>query len=246
MTTLLLGFRHSEDNQALWRAATQRGWDVVRIQGLNIPEIQDDIVIYVEALFAPTIAKLLGRKLLDIPENWMENLPYNLVQRTINLMTLGEARILEDEVFVKPPNDKSFPARVYGVGYQLPAEFDDDYPVLVSDVVKWETEFRCFCLDGKVKTLSPYLRNGVLARETDFKMTLDEYNDAKAFAEFVLENEAPRAVVLDVGQINNEDRIWHKPHEWAVVEANAAWGSGIYGCNPEDVLEVIQFASEKI
>ena len=30
---------------------------------------------------------------------------------------------------------------------------------------------------------------------------------------------------------------------WAVVEQNAAWGSGIYGCDPEQVLEVLRVAS---
>lgn len=30
---------------------------------------------------------------------------------------------------------------------------------------------------------------------------------------------------------------------WAVVEQNAAWGSGIYGCDPEEVLEVLRFAA---
>lgn len=26
---------------------------------------------------------------------------------------------------------------------------------------------------------------------------------------------------------------------WAVVEANAAWGAGLYGCDPEEVLKVL-------
>lgn len=41
----------------------------------------------------------------------------------------------------------------------------------------------------------------------------------------------PPAVALDVGLIRDRG--------WAVVEANAAWGSGIYGCDPREVLKVV-------
>jgi hypothetical protein len=43
----------------------------------------------------------------------------------------------------------------------------------------------------------------------------------------------PRATVLDIGVIQG----------WAVVELNAAWGAGIYGCNPEAVLDVVRYAA---
>ncbi len=45
----------------------------------------------------------------------------------------------------------------------------------------------------------------------------------------------PRTAVLDVGVIAGRG--------WAVVEQNAAWGSGIYGCDPVQVLEVLRYAS---
>ena len=48
----------------------------------------------------------------------------------------------------------------------------------------------------------------------------------------------PRATVIDVGTIAGRG--------WAVVEQNAAWGSGLYGCDPEQVLEVLRFSSEPI
>lgn len=40
--------------------------------------------------------------------------------------------------------------------------------------------------------------------------------------------EMPAAIALDVGLI--------KGRGWAVVEANSAWGSGIYGCDPSKML----------
>jgi len=45
----------------------------------------------------------------------------------------------------------------------------------------------------------------------------------------------PQAFVLDVGII--------KRRGWAVVEPNACWGAGIYGCTPSKVLEVLLAAT---
>lgn len=239
MTTLLLSQRHTEDDQALWRAAIARGWNVERARGIRVPEIaDDDIVIYVEALFAPAIAKAIGRQLLDPPEDWLVNLPFAYRNREVRLTTLGEARSLEHPAFVKPPNDKSFPANVYPTGAALPNEFDDGMSVLVATPVRWIDEFRCFLLNGKVRTISPYLRQGKVARETDYSATAAELAGATAFAELVAADKlskVPDAIVLDVGQLEGLG--------WAVVEANGAWGSGIYGCDPDAVLDVIHAAT---
>ena len=47
--------------------------------------------------------------------------------------------------------------------------------------------------------------------------------------------ELPVALVLDAGVIRGAGP--------AVVEANEASGSGIYGCDPRDVLEVVRAAT---
>lgn len=239
MTTLVLSSRHTEDNQTLWRAAIQRGWSVERARGLRLPIIESsDIVLYVEALFAPAIAEQLGLELLEVPEDWLVRLPLELTNRSVEKTTLGDARNLTLPAFVKPPNDKSFAAKVYETGAGLPDEFDDSMSVLVSAPVEWQDEFRCFCLDGSVMTVSPYWRDGQPAKDNDYRATSDEITSATSFAERILSrtgNATPRSVVIDVGRI--------KGHGWSVVEANAAWGSGIYGCNPDSVLNVIRHAT---
>ncbi len=48
----------------------------------------------------------------------------------------------------------------------------------------------------------------------------------------------PRAVVLDVGVIDGRG--------WAAVELNAAWGSGLYGCDAAEALQVLREACEKV
>lgn len=242
MTTVLMSSRHTEDDQAIWRAAIGRGWSVVRARGIQLPDIDDsEIIIYVEALFAAVIAKKIGRKLLDPSESWLAQVPYEFTKRKIELATLGDARTFTKPAFVKPPNDKSFVAQVYEAGTQLPDEFDDDTSVLIAEPVKWESEFRCFCLDGKVKTLSPYVQAGVHAKVNHYKADAQDLETATRFAETVLEATqtiTPNAIVLDVGQIEGNG--------WAVVEANGAWGSGVYGCDPNAVLDVIRHATETI
>ena len=242
MTTLLLSSRQTGDAQSLWRSAIQRGWSVARARGLKIPEIEDqDVVIYVEALFAAEIAKRLGRQLLDPAEDWLVKLPRSLTHRQIDIRTLGEARQITDATFIKPPNDKSFTAQVYATGAELSTAFEDSMTVLISTPVKWKSEFRCFCLDGHVVTHSPYTRGDQLALFSDYAMTEEESTNAVAAAEEALcysNLGLPSAVVVDVGEIEGKG--------WGVVEANGAWGSGIYGCDPKLVLDVIRHCTKPV
>lgn len=242
MPTLVLSSRHSEDNQALWRAAIRAGWSVERIRGIRVPaELRThDVIIYVESLFAPAIAQQFGVELIEAPEDWLVRLSESYRKRTVRLITLGSARRLAEPSFVKPPNDKSFPAEVYASGADLPLEFEDGLPVLVAEPVKFEAEYRCFVLDRQVRTSSPYLRGGRLSKLDEFEAPAEEWNAALAFASGVLADaavEIPEAIVLDVGVIADRG--------WAVVELNAAWGSGIYGCDPEEVLRVLQRATQR-
>lgn len=242
MTTLLLSTRNSEDNQQLWRCAVQRGWSVERARGTNVPEIEDaEIILYMESLFALSIADRLRLRLLQPADSWLPNLPQEYLGRRIELTTLERCRHGLFPVFVKPPNEKSFTAQVFGTADALPSDYEPSTPILASDPVGWGLEVRCFCLDGKVRTASPYLRNGELSTQHGFSASSTELADAIHLAECVLADSqvtTPRAIVLDVGFMNEES--------WAVIEANAAWGSGIYGCDPDEVLNVVQYATEKL
>jgi hypothetical protein len=240
MPTLILTPRYTVDAQALWRAAHCFGWDVQRLTAWRVPEELRSIpepVLYLEGLLGPTLAEQFGLQLLVPTMDWLPRLPEEFRKRWVYLTTLGEARKLAEAAFVKPPNDKSFPARIY-TGAELPRDYNDDTPVLVAEVVQWQKEFRCFVLDHRVRTLSVYLRGSELQRENDFAASESELAEARQFAQSVLSDarvDLPRATVLDVGVIVGRG--------WAVVEQNAAWGSGIYGCDPEQVLQVIRFAA---
>jgi hypothetical protein len=239
MPTLVLSPRYTDDTQALWRAATAAGWQVERLAGWRVPpHLRDrrDVVLHVEALFAPMLAEAFGLALSSPPEDWLVRLPAEYRRREIRLATLGEARSLAAPAFVKPPNDKSFPAAVYAGG-DLPRDYDDAMTVLVSEIVAWEREYRCFVLDRRLMTFSIYSRHGEPQQDAGFRSDAAEDDAMRAFVDVVLADprvDLPRAAVLDVGVIAGRG--------WACVEQNAAWGAGIYGCDPRSVLEVIRHA----
>jgi hypothetical protein len=246
MPTLVLPPRYTEDSIAVSKAAVRAGWEVERLVNWRVPDhlVGQEVVLYGEPLFAAVVARDLGLSLLEPSPGWLASLPRELTRRIVHFTTLAESRALTSPAFVKPAEDKCFPAGVYESGHGLPSEdvLPGTTPVLAAGPVDWQVEFRCFALDGEVLTLSPYWRGGRLARAEDgsWEGAEEEHEEAKQFATAVLRDpraSLPPAVVLDVGVIRNEG--------WAVVEANAAWGSGIYGCDPDLVLRVVQRACVK-
>lgn len=243
MPTLILTPRFTDDAQALWRAACRIGWSVERLAAWRVPkELQSvaEPVLYLEGILGPQLAGQFGLKLLEPAQDWLPRLPAEYRKREVTISTLKDARRLSSPAFVKPPNDKSFPAKVY-LGSELPAEYDDLSPVLISEVVAWIKEFRCFILDRRLMAMSIYLRNGELQRENGFAATEEERVEAEELLRRVLDDERvdlPRAAVIDVGMTADRG--------WAVVEQNAAWGSGIYGCDPAQVLHVLRHAATPI
>jgi ATP-grasp domain, R2K clade family 2 len=224
MPTLILTPRFTDDAQALWRAAGLFGWNVERLSSWRVPEEMcavNEPVLYLEGLMGPILAAQFGLRLIEPPVDWLPRLPEKYRKRKVELATLGEARLLQQPAFIKPPNDKCFPARVY-LGNELSADFPDEMPVLVSEIVEWESEFRCFLLDRELRTFSVYLRNGELQREYGFAHTDQEAKEVRVFVDELMTDsriDFPKATVLDVGLIRGQG--------WAAVEQNAAWGSGL-------------------
>jgi hypothetical protein len=239
MPTLVLPPRYTEDTQAMWRAAIAAGWDVERLPGWRATEnlAGKDVVLYGEPLFSNVVAGSLGIALLDSPPNWLTELPDEYRRRWVRASTLKEARALNERAFIKPAIDKCFPAGVYSSGPSASELLDDSMSVLIAEPVRWEVEYRCFVLQRRVLTWSPYFRDGQLTRAEDgsWPAPVVEMENAIRFAQLVLKDgrvRLPNAAVMDVGIIDGRG--------WAVVETNAAWGSGIYGCDPHEVLKVVQ------
>lgn len=241
--TLILPPRFTPDSNRMWKAAIDLGWNVERLASWRVPETLRDleVVVYGEPLFAAVVSDALGVALLEPPFDWLTTLPAELLRRRVRFMWFEKARCEPAPAFIKPADDKCFAARVYASGEDLPdvSLVDVSTPVLVAEPVTWEVEYRCFVLDRKVATMSPYLRDGQLCQADDGSWPApdSEHHEAKTFAEQLLTDQSvslPPAVVVDIGYIDNAG--------WAVVEANPAWGSGLYGCDARLALQTIRHA----
>jgi hypothetical protein len=240
--TLVLSPRYTQDSKILRVAAGRAGWKAERLGGWRAPGRLrgQDVVLYGEVTYAEVIAAQLGLALLDVPPTWLAGLPERHLRRGLGMSTLAEVRAsLAAPTFVKPSDGrKAFEGRVYRSPGELPAEGDlpPGSSVIVCEPVTWEIEFRCHVLDGAVVAMSPYLRAGELALTDDGRWDAsdEEIEAARAYVEEVLGDarvSIPPAIVIDVGRIRGRG--------WAVVEANAAWGAGLYGCDPAAVLRVL-------
>lgn len=242
MPTLILSPRYSDDSITLRRAAIALDWDVVRLESWRVREDfePDEPVLHGEPLFNAAVCEGLGLALAEPPEDFLTRLPAEYLGRRVRLVTAGEARRIETPAFLKPPNFKTFPARVYASGSDL-IEMPDDDPILVAEPVEWFAEFRLFVRDRAVRTWSPYWLDGAIARRGDeWVVDPGAAKATLALVDRLLADPAvdlPPAVVLDAGVIRGRGA--------AVVEANAAASSGIYGCNPLAVLGVLRAATTR-
>ncbi|MFC1410315.1 ATP-grasp domain-containing protein [Streptacidiphilus sp. N1-12] len=226
--TLVLPPRLTDSAQVLREAAHRRGLHTVQLPTFAVPGDLRAEHLHAGPSFADVVAPALGVALLQAPMDWLALLPREFTKREIHLVPIREAYGLRRPAFIKSPNDKQIPALVYTDGSRLPGpdEVDPHTPVLISDVVEFATEYRLYLLDGAVHTGSRYARHGRLSLGP-----LDE--DAAAFgAELLAEcgDTLPSAIVVDVGEAHGC---------WSVIEANAAWASGMYTSDPQRALDVV-------
>ncbi|AKT41245.1 uncharacterized protein CMC5_054060 [Chondromyces crocatus] len=241
MPTLVLSHRYSPDSNALFSAALAAFWDVERLHTFRCPEglAERDPVFYGETLLADAILDDLRLALLEPTADWLPGLPRVHRLRDVRLTTLAEAVTLRERTFIKPTDEKLFPARVYEGGAALDPDpkLPPDLPVLVSEPVVFEVEFRFFILERRVATFSPYIRGGEIARSADGAWEADPQESAAATAtvQALLADPdvaLPPAVVVDIGHMAGRG--------WGVVEANPAWASGLCGSDPALVLPVLR------
>jgi hypothetical protein len=246
MPTLLLSPRHGEDSRLLWRVATRLGWQVHRVYNWQVPELSstEDVAIYGEPLLCRHLCQQLHLTAEEPALDWLAKLPHGLRKREVRLTTLAEARKTKTRCFIKPADEKGLDAKIYQSGAELPARdvFPQDLAVLVQEVVTWHAEFRCFVLNSKVRTAAPYWLKNKIAQDEEGNWLSDVpmLDEAIQFADNALAErnlKHPHAFVLDVGMTSDRG--------WAVIEANAAFSSGIYGCDHVQALEVIRQSVRK-
>jgi hypothetical protein len=243
--TLVTSPRITSDGDSLIEAAKSVGQPALRLPTFRPSDELHGvpIAIYGESLFAIILATKLNHVVIEPTSDWLAHVAEAFTKRSITNMTLGEARTFDSPRFVKNADGmKAFEAKIYPSGAKLPTAelYPDNYEVIVSEPVVWEVEYRCFIRERALATLSVYLRDGELARTSDgqWLADADETYQAWEFCQALLDDHnltIPPACVIDIGRIAGRG--------WAIVEANPAYGSGIYGCDPKQVLHVVNRAT---
>ncbi len=243
------GHSHNEI-LALQFAARQFDWDVLSAPGgwrMEEELINSKVkgVPYGSQTFCEVIAQQMGWSLKANPFDWLSKVPQKYLKRQVDFMTLGEAKKLTQTKFIKPADDKVFQASVYTPGTLVTHEaIPDDTPSLVSDVVEFDLEYRCFVdNEGHIATWSNYVCYDHIAEPRYYDMVpmsgqtpMDFLNDY--LDEVCLAGNGPVPSVIDVGRIKGKG--------WAIIETNQAWASGLYGCEPMDALRVMKEACDML
>lgn len=239
---LLLHYRADCNTNDIWRAAIQSGWSTDRIHDV-VSEATltgaDHIRYYGNTLHASRIAYQLPIRFVPLDLTVLTNT--SLTKRKVDLFRFSELpRHRGISLFIKPAEQKWFPARVYSPNEPITGgeegntgSLPDDC-IYIQEPVVFINEMRCFCLDGKILTAS-YYRVG----KEYCPVGIDDVDRPEEIDEMVaqLAPHYPRGVVLDFGYTDKG--------EWAFLEPNEAWASGIYGCDPTKCLEVIEASQEE-
>lgn len=226
---------------ALQICAKELGWNVISADGSwrltnDIINSKSPGVPYGSQLFCEAIAQQMNWKLKMNSFDWLTKVPKKYLKRQVDFMTLKDAKLIDVRKFIKPADDKCFDAKIYEPGEFKPSEFiSEDYPVLVSDIVEFTHEYRCFIINNKCVTSSCYIYDGEIAEPKDYnKFT----SGAEKFVNMIIPKINSKikseCAVVDVGLVKN--------CTWAVVESNPAWASGLYGCDPYQALLTMKSA----
>lgn len=236
---LVLSQRYSNDSIKLRKAAETLGWDIWRFSAQNFPHALNNqkITIYCETSIAEFVAEKLQLTLLSPDDQILAELPFEFVKREIVFTRTAQFQPATVKKFIKPADYKYFSAGVYEPGETIPgfqSLYPDD-PLLISDVVEFVDEYRLFVLDNQVITASTYMLNKEFVGDRSQGLALNE--KSIRFAERVIQHikdRMPKSYVLDIGKLSTG--------EYAVIEFNPSWGSGIYGADPTLALKVIKNA----
>lgn len=240
-----VGTSHNEI-LALQIAAKEKGWDVFSAPTswrLDEDLIKSGVkgVPYGSQTFCEVISQQMGWTLKANPFDWLARVPEKFLKRKVDFMTLGEAKRLTEIKFIKPADDKCFLAGIYPPGtLVVNVAVPDDTPTLVSEIVEFDSEYRCFVNHGLVYAWSNYICYEHIADPNYWDMVPITYSDDEINR--MLPTEVVQLLcrqwivtepsVVDVGRIKGKG--------WAIIETNQAWASGIYGCDPSGVLDVLE------
>lgn len=239
---LILSKRYSSESQILYHAALNNGWRVWRFVSRDIPDwVRDNNVsIYCETAFADYLAAELKVEFVTPRDSILAELPFEFVKRNIEFTTYKNFKEPGARKFIKPADYKYFPAGIYDHSKDIPAfsSCQDDDAILISDVVRFISEYRIFVMNNEIQTGSIYIEDSEFVGDKVNKMNLN--SSLLGFAKEIVDsliNIMPSSYVLDIGKLDTG--------EYAVIEFNPVWASGFYDSDPDKVLLCIQAGSKR-
>jgi hypothetical protein len=187
--------------------------------------VREQVRLYGNDTFCLVLEQKLNLTLVSPPEDLLLRLESKWLNRSVRGEQLAKMSSATYPLFAKPAAPKLFRAAVYSSWQELETEtqgLDPSTAVLVSEVVELNGEVRSFILGGRVLTHALY--------EGD----ADIEHAARMLSSIASEVELPETCVIDLGHIVGRG--------WGVVEANASWGAGLNGCDPEAAARCIAAA----
>jgi hypothetical protein len=225
-----------EDTLYLAKSAEAIGYNViVAPSGWGLPS---DLrgkpgMVYGPKMFCEVIASQMDWRLLSTHPNWITTLPKNFVNREVYFTSVRDARKETSEKYFKLTDIQHFPASVRASGKELPNhEIYNDSPILVSDVMRFTSEYRCFVKNRKAITACCYSK----LKEVEVKNNYNFNHDIVIkFINLLLEDGKVPCVpgmVIDIGKYGID--------KYAIIDSKPAYSSRLFGCEPIAMLDAIR------
>lgn len=224
---LIVPGKRDVERDAVAAAWVSAGGTVLRVDRFwTRPDVEPErVALYGADTFCLVLAQLLGLELVSPRDELLLRADRRLTRRAIRGVTLSEAADGPFPLFVKPLVPKQFRARIWRTANELLTECAGLAPettVITSEVVEIRAEARAWVLGGRVLTCSVYEGAGDPGHASSFV--------AGAAAELDL----PSTCVIDATLVDGG---------WCILEANAAWGAGLNGCDAAAALPCIDHAT---
>ncbi len=215
--TLVISDKPDPERDAVAEAWTAVHGDVLRLGRFWDPPALDPrgVRLYGADSFCQVLAQKLDLVLVSPPDDLLLRLPRTATGRELRGARLADLAGLAFPSFVKSCVPKLIRSRVYGSAEELAAEargLEPETELISSEIVSFTVEARAWLLGGRILSIACY------------EGTADLAGASALAAEIAAEAEVPSPCVLDVGLVSDRG--------WAIIEANAAWGAGLNGCDP--------------
>jgi ATP-grasp domain-containing protein len=226
----------NEDTNYLAKSAEAIGYNVIVPTsgwGLSKELRGKPGMVYGPKMFCEVIAEQMNWELLSTHPNWITTLPKNFVNREVYFTSVRNARKVASEKYFKLTDIQYFSPSVRASGKELPDhEIYNDSPILVSDVMRFTSEYRCVVKNRKAITACCYQKLQVSEDKNNYNFN---HENIVRFINLLLEDGKVSCVpgfVIDIGKYGMD--------KFAIIDSKPAYSSRLFGCEPIAMLDAIK------